>query len=152
MNQRPRKIALLGSTGSIGRSTIDVVGSSQGSLQILALSGHRHLSELCQQAQRLLPRFVVATDEAAASRFDWSALPRETQLLTGQSGLERIVRLPEVDVVLSAVVGSAGLRGTWAALERRQDGRTGEQRNAGHGRAAGDAAGRRARRQDPAGR
>src|SRR3954454_10033753 len=50
MNQRPRKIALLGSTGSIGRSTIDVVSSSQGRLQIVALSGHRHLGELWPQA------------------------------------------------------------------------------------------------------
>jgi 1-deoxy-D-xylulose-5-phosphate reductoisomerase len=116
MNQAPRKIALLGSTGSIGHSTIDVVAASQGRLQIVALSGHRHLGELCQQAHRLLPQFVVATDEAAATRFDWSGLPRDTQLLTGQAGLERIVRLPEVDVVLSAVVGSVGLRGTWEAL------------------------------------
>ncbi|HMC12042.1 MAG TPA: 1-deoxy-D-xylulose-5-phosphate reductoisomerase [Pirellulaceae bacterium] len=113
----PRKIAVLGSTGSVGRSTLDVVSSSQGQLQVIALSAHRRLRELCDQAQQIQPLFVVATDEAAASRFDWSALPRETQLLVGQSGLERVVRLPEVDVVLAAVVGSAGLTGTWAALE-----------------------------------
>jgi 1-deoxy-D-xylulose-5-phosphate reductoisomerase len=117
MAKSPRKIALLGSTGSIGRSTVEVVGSSSGQLQIIALSAHRRLEELCEQAQRLLPRFVVATDEAAASRFDWSALPRETELLIGEAGLERIVRLPEIDVVVSAVVGSAGLTGTWAALD-----------------------------------
>jgi 1-deoxy-D-xylulose-5-phosphate reductoisomerase len=117
MAECPRKIALLGSTGSIGRSTIEVVCGSAGRLQIIALSAHRRLSELCQQAQRLLPRYVVATDEAAASRFDWSALPPETQLLVGQTGLDRIARLPEIDIVLSAVVGSAGLTGTWAALD-----------------------------------
>jgi 1-deoxy-D-xylulose-5-phosphate reductoisomerase len=117
MAKSPRKIALLGSTGSIGRSTVEVVGGSQGQLQILALSANRRLAELCQQAQRLLPQFVIATDEATAARFDWSSLPRQTKLLVGQEGLEQVVRLPEVDVVVAAVVGSAGLTGTWAALD-----------------------------------
>jgi 1-deoxy-D-xylulose-5-phosphate reductoisomerase len=117
MPERPRKIALLGSTGSIGRNTIEVIRGSLGQLEIIALSAHRRLGELCEQAQRLLPRFVVATDEEAARRWDWSALPKQTELLVGQTGLERIVRLPDVDVVLSAVVGSAGLVGTWAALD-----------------------------------
>lgn len=117
MSENSRKIAVLGSTGSIGRSTVDVVAASRGELQIVALSAHRRLVELCQQAQRLLPRYVVATDAAAAARFDWSVLPRNTQLLVGEEGLHRIVALPEVEVVLAAVVGSAGLTGTWAALE-----------------------------------
>jgi 1-deoxy-D-xylulose-5-phosphate reductoisomerase len=117
MPHSPRKIALFGSTGSIGRSTIEVVCGSGGQLEIIALSAHRRLTELCEQARRILPRFVIATDEALASRFDWSALPRETQLLVGQSGLEQIVRLSELDVVVSAVVGSAGLTGTWAAID-----------------------------------
>jgi 1-deoxy-D-xylulose-5-phosphate reductoisomerase len=117
MAQHPRKIALLGSTGSIGRSTVEVVCGSQGHLQIVALSAHRRLNELCDQAQRLLPRYVVATDKAAAAHFNPSYLPRETEFLVGQAGLDRIVGLPEVDIVLSAVVGSAGLTGTWAAIE-----------------------------------
>jgi 1-deoxy-D-xylulose-5-phosphate reductoisomerase len=117
MDHPPRKIALLGSTGSIGRSTLEVVEHSRGALQIVAISAHRRLAELCQQAQRLLPRFVVATDADAARRFDWSALPPGCELLIGQAGIEQIVRLPEVDTVLAAVVGSAGLTGTWAAIE-----------------------------------
>jgi 1-deoxy-D-xylulose-5-phosphate reductoisomerase len=117
MPHSPRKIALFGSTGSIGRSTIEVVCGSGGQLEIIALSAHRRLTELCEQARRILPQYVIATDEALASRFDWSVLPRQTQLLVGQSGLEQVVRLPELDIVVSAVVGSAGLTGTWAALD-----------------------------------
>jgi 1-deoxy-D-xylulose-5-phosphate reductoisomerase len=117
MAEVPRKIAVLGSTGSIGRSSLEVAASSQGQLQIVALSAHARLSELLAQAQELSPAFVVATDEAAAKRFDWSALPRKTKLLIGQSGLKEVVSLSEVDIVLSAIVGSAGLCGTWAALE-----------------------------------
>jgi len=116
MDQRPRRIALLGSTGSIGRSTLEVVAGSRGGLEIVAISGHRRLEDLCRQARQFRPRFVVATDELAARGFDWSALPPGTELLSGPRGLTRIVQLPEVDIVLSAVVGSAGLTGTWEAL------------------------------------
>jgi 1-deoxy-D-xylulose-5-phosphate reductoisomerase len=117
MQYSPRKICVLGSTGSIGRSALEVIEHSQGHLQIVALSANRRLNELCEQAQRFSPRFVVATDADAARDFDWSVLPRQTELLVGPAGVERAVQLAEVDIVLAAVVGSAGLRGTWAALE-----------------------------------
>src|SRR5437868_14372324 len=113
MTKVPRKIAIFGSTGSIGRSAVEVARHSGGKLQIIAISAHHCLPELVEQARELLPRYVIATDEAAASRFDWSALPCPTRLLVGQSGLEEVVRLPELDIVLAAIVGSAGLTGTW---------------------------------------
>jgi 1-deoxy-D-xylulose-5-phosphate reductoisomerase len=59
----------------------------------------------------------VATDAQAAKTYNWSSLPAGTELLVGSSGIERIVQLEEVETVLAAVVGSAGLAGTWAALE-----------------------------------
>jgi 1-deoxy-D-xylulose-5-phosphate reductoisomerase len=117
MTERKRSIALLGSTGSIGRSTIEVVEASAGKLQILALSAHQRLQELCEQAKKLCPRYVIATDELAASRFDWSGLPSGTELLVGQSAVSRVVQHDDVDVVVAAIVGSAGLNGTWAAVE-----------------------------------
>jgi len=116
MDQRPRRIALLGSTGSIGQSALEVVAASGGGMEIVAISGHRRLAELCRQARQFRPRYVVATDEGAARDFDWSALPPGTELLSGPRGVTRIVQLPEVDIVLAAVVGSAGLTGTWEAL------------------------------------
>ncbi|HEY2415891.1 MAG TPA: 1-deoxy-D-xylulose-5-phosphate reductoisomerase [Pirellulaceae bacterium] len=117
MTEWKRNIALLGSTGSIGRSTLEVVEASAGKLRIFALSAHQRLQELCEQAKKLEPRYVIATDEAAASRFDWSGLPRGTERLVGQSALCRVVQHEDVDVVVAAVVGSAGLNGTWAAVE-----------------------------------
>ena len=117
MDHEKRRIALLGSTGSIGRSTLEVVAASRGQLEVVALSANRKLAELCAQARLFRPRFVVATDEVAAREFDWSALPPGTELLAGRAGISRIVRLPEVEIVLSAVVGSAGLTGTWEALD-----------------------------------
>src|SRR5205823_3222691 len=94
-----------------------VVASSRGRLQIVALSAHGRLTELVSQAQKLLPDHVVATDETAAEAFDWAGLPRQTRLLVGAAALKEIVALPGVDIVLSAIVGSAGLSGTWAAIE-----------------------------------
>src|SRR5438309_11242062 len=109
MTDFPRKIAVFGSTGSIGRSALEVARHSGGKLQIAAISAHHCLDDLVQQAQEFLPKSVVATDEAAASQFDWSGLPRETRLFVGQSGLEEVVRSPAVGIVLAALVGSAGL-------------------------------------------
>jgi 1-deoxy-D-xylulose-5-phosphate reductoisomerase len=117
MNSFPRKIAILGSTGSIGQSTVQVVQQSQGRLEVVGLAARRRLDLLCEQARLLLPRYVVAVDEEAAHAFDWSSLPRGCELLTGARGVERLARLPEVQTVVCAVVGNAGLAGTWAALE-----------------------------------
>jgi 1-deoxy-D-xylulose-5-phosphate reductoisomerase len=117
MTAPPRTVAILGSTGSIGRSTLEVVQNSHGRLAVVALSAHRSLDELCRQAAGCAPRYVVATDEEQARSFDWTGLPRGAELLVGPQGIERVVRSPEVDVVVAAVVGSAGLTGTWAALE-----------------------------------
>ena len=66
----------------------------------------------------LKPRWAIATDEVAAAEFDWAELPAETELLVGAASLKEIVARPEIDVVLAAIVGSAGLESTWAALER----------------------------------
>lgn len=116
MSQTTRKIAILGSTGSIGRSTLDVVRHSRGRFEVVALSAHQSLDELCRQAAEVRPRFVVATDEAAARQHSWRDLPPGCEVLAGQRGIERVVSLPEVEIIVSAIVGSAGLVGTWAAL------------------------------------
>ena len=112
-----RNVAILGSTGSIGRSTLEVIAQSEGRLRASGLTAHRSLSELEQQACEAEPRWVVATDSEQAAAYPWSQLPAKTKLLTGSEGIETLVSDPEIDVVVAAIVGSAGLRGTWAALE-----------------------------------
>jgi 1-deoxy-D-xylulose-5-phosphate reductoisomerase len=81
------------------------------------MSANSSLAQLCQQAERVRPRWVVATDLAESAGFDWSRLSGDVELLVGREGLERVVSHPDVDVVVVAIVGSVGLRGTWAALE-----------------------------------
>ena len=112
-----RNVVILGSTGSIGRNALEVIAASEGFLRAVALTAHRNLTLLEEQARTIKPRWIVATDPLAAAAHDWSGLPKETELLTGPEGLLRVVAEPQVDTVLSAIVGSAGLQGTWGALE-----------------------------------
>jgi 1-deoxy-D-xylulose-5-phosphate reductoisomerase len=111
---------VLGSTGSIGTSALEVIEASDGRLRAVALSAHGKLGLLVEQARHLKPRWVIATDEEAAHSFDWSLLPSETKLLIGPSALEQIAADNDVDVVLAGIVGSAGLRSTWAALAAKK--------------------------------
>ncbi len=117
MLDSPQNIAVLGSTGSIGSSTLEVVAAHPDKLAVEALTAHRQLDRLVGQAQKHSPRFVVAADEETAASFDFSQLSSETELLCGPEALEIVASHPEIDTVVAAIVGSAGLRSTWAALQ-----------------------------------
>jgi len=111
------QVAVLGSTGSIGRNTLEVIAASEGRLRATALTAFGNTELLLRQACEFRPRWVVAADAEAARRIDWSGLPPECELLLGSEAIPRIAGALEVDVVVTAIVGSAGLHGTWAALE-----------------------------------
>ena len=112
----PKRISILGATGSIGQSTLDVVRQVEG-LSVFAMSGHSRLDLLVEAAKEFRPKYVVATCETAASSFDFGALPHGTELLIGQDQVEKIASAEEVDVVVAAIVGIAGLPGTMAAVK-----------------------------------
>jgi len=120
MNHPVKKVAVLGSTGSIGTSALEVIQASKGRLEAVALSAHSRLDQLLAQACQTRPRWVIATDPDAAAAFDWSALPEGTELLVGPAALAEVVARDEVDLVLAAIVGRAGLESTWAALESKK--------------------------------
>ena len=109
-----KNVAILGSTGSIGRSTLEVIRHLPG-FQVIGLSGHSNCELLAAQAREFQPKYVVATDENAKARLSMSGLSK-TQLLEGADALERLAADPEVDIVVAAIVGIAGLPSTWAAL------------------------------------
>jgi len=117
MSDRVSNIAVLGATGSIGQSALAVIAASAGRLRPIALSAHSRTGLLARQAADTGAAWVVATDPQAAQQQDWTILPAGTELLIGPDALETTVRRAEVDVVLAAIVGSAGLRSTWAALD-----------------------------------
>ena len=105
------KLAILGSTGSIGASALRVVERHPDRFQVVALAAQRNVDALAQQAARFGARHVAIADERAelphGSGAHWSR---------GQAAVEALAALPDVDVVLNAVVGAAGLRATLAAL------------------------------------
>jgi 1-deoxy-D-xylulose-5-phosphate reductoisomerase len=114
---QPRRVALLGSTGSIGTSTLDVARHLPDRISIVGLTAHSKWQQLADQCHAFRPRFAVLCDPGAFDRADRSAFPRGTELLGGEDGVRRLVTAADVDVVVSAVVGAAGLAGTWAALD-----------------------------------
>jgi len=114
----PRRLVVLGSTGSIGTSCLDVLDHLPDRLRALGLSAHSSWETLFDQASRFRPRWVAVTDPDAARRLDRSRLDGGCRLLTGPDSVATLVTDPDVDMVVSAIVGSAGLLGTWAALEK----------------------------------
>lgn len=114
---RPLAVAVLGSTGSIGTSTLDVIEAAPDRFTPHLLAAQRSVGKLLEQAHRLRPRWVVVTDPAAAATIGPASLPAGTRLAVGADALDDLVRDPAVDRVVSAIVGAAGLRSTWAAVE-----------------------------------
>lgn len=109
-------VTVLGATGSIGVSTLDVIARHPERYRVIALSAHRQVERLYQQCLQFKPRYAVMVDEGAAEtlRQKLSDQP-ETEVLAGAEGLEIIAALPEVDQVMAAIVGAAGLKSSLAA-------------------------------------
>ncbi|PPK36544.1 1-deoxy-D-xylulose-5-phosphate reductoisomerase [Pseudomonas laurylsulfatiphila] len=116
---RPQQITVLGATGSIGLSTLDVIARHPDRYQVFALSGFTRLSELLALCVRHVPRFAVVPEVAAARTLqdDLRAAGLPTRVLVGEEGLCQVASDPEVDAVMAAIVGAAGLRPTLAAVE-----------------------------------
>jgi 1-deoxy-D-xylulose-5-phosphate reductoisomerase len=112
-----RRVVVLGSTGSIGTSCLDVIAHLGDRLEARGLSAHQSWEALLTQVQRWQPAFVAVTDPEAAAQFSRHTLPAGTRFLAGADGIGAMVSDSEVDVVLTAIVGAAGLTGTWLALE-----------------------------------
>lgn len=116
---RPQQITVLGATGSIGLSTLDVIARHPERYQAFALSGFTRLSELFALCVRHLPKYAVVPEAGAARNLqdDLRAAGLPTQVLVGEEGLCQVAAAPEVDAVMAAIVGAAGLRPTLAAVE-----------------------------------
>ena len=116
---RPQQITVLGATGSVGLSTLDVIARHPDLYQVFALTGFSRLKELLALCVLHSPRFaVVPQQELARSLQDaLAAASLDTRVLVGESGLCEVAAHPQVDTVLAAIVGAAGLRPTLAAVE-----------------------------------
>ena len=116
-----KKITLLGSTGSIGTQSLDVI-RAQG-YEVFGLSAHSHVDKILQQIEEFHPKYVCMTDPDAAARLDAALSGRAgaPKLLTGPEGLRELAALDGPDVVLNSVVGIAGLGASLTAIESGHD-------------------------------
>ena len=111
-----RRLTVLGATGSIGVSTLDVVARHPDRFEIVALSGHRQIDRLAEQCIAFAPRIAVVADADAAVVLRERLAGRvPTEVMHGVEALEMVAALPEVDTVMAAIVGAAGLRSALAA-------------------------------------
>ncbi|QLE79523.1 1-deoxy-D-xylulose-5-phosphate reductoisomerase [Francisella sp. Scap27] len=107
------KITILGATGSVGDSTVAVIRDSQD-FEVFALSGFSNINKLADLCNEFYPKYAVVTDENA--RLELEKLTK-TKILVGESALELVASAKEVDLVMSAIVGVAGLKPTFAAAK-----------------------------------
>ncbi|MBA4382882.1 MAG: 1-deoxy-D-xylulose-5-phosphate reductoisomerase [Sideroxydans sp.] len=114
-----QRITVLGSTGSIGKSTLDVIARHPDKYQIVALTANQQDELLFEQCRQFHPRYAVLLDEAASGRLkkNLQVAGIATEVLCGTAALEAVSTLPEVDAVMAAIVGAAGMPPTLAAAK-----------------------------------
>ena len=115
-----KKVVLLGSTGSIGSSTVKVAEDLPDRIRLLALGAGNNTALLLEQARKHKPAAVSIFDPAKASELQ-QALGNSTRVLCGEDGLIELATLPEADIVLIAIVGTAGLKPALAAIRAGKD-------------------------------
>ena len=112
-------IAILGSTGSVGKNTLDVLERNRERFHVVALGANRSVDTLFEQVMRYSPKYVVIADSDSASSFV-ERMPRlgyTPELLIGDEGLCEVATMSEVDCVMAAIVGAAGLLSTLSAAQ-----------------------------------
>ncbi len=115
-------ISILGSTGSIGRSALDVIARSEGRFSVAGLAAGRNIELLAEQLKRFKPLAVAVISEERASQLKrLVGAGCKTLILFGKAGYKEIASLPKAQLVLSAMVGAAGLIPTMAAIEAGKD-------------------------------
>ncbi len=112
-------VTVLGATGSVGVSTLDVVARHPERFRVVALTARTNAERLAEQCRRFRPRYAVMVDAAAATRLAGllADMPEAPEVLQGVEGLAEVAALPETDYVMAAIVGAAGLRPTLAAAQ-----------------------------------
>lgn len=116
-----KQIAILGSTGSIGVSTLEIVATHPDKFRVIALSGGKNLELLAQQIRQFRPKFAAVADTADLPRLRELVAGIELELLGGTDGLCAVAAAPGVQMVVAAIVGAAGLLPAAAAIRAGKD-------------------------------
>ncbi|MCP5277064.1 MAG: 1-deoxy-D-xylulose-5-phosphate reductoisomerase [Thiobacillus sp.] len=110
-----KNLTILGATGTIGVNTLDVVARHPDKFRVVALTGQNQLEKLAEQCRRFRPRYAVVMEEDKAQSLREMLRDLDMEVLAGVEALEQVSTLPEVDSVMAAIVGAAGMRPALAA-------------------------------------
>ena len=111
-----KNVVILGSTGSIGTQSLEVIEEKQG-FSVLAISGNSNIELLEKQVRKFKPKFVAVPNEEKADELRVKIKDTNTTVLSGKKSLEEIASLPEADIVITGIVGIAGLLPTLSAVK-----------------------------------
>lgn len=112
-----KKVAILGSTGSIGKSALEVIAALESEFEVAALTAHSRMDLLARQVAAFKPRYAAVTDPLKADAFEQMAAGFKGRILKGEGSLVELASLEDVDIVLCAIVGAAGLPAVLAAAQ-----------------------------------
>lgn len=115
-----KKIAILGSTGSIGTQTLDVVRLN-GDIEVLGISAGSNVELLERQVREFHPRFAAVWKEEAAGELAVRIADTDTKVVSGMEGLLELARMPETEILVTAIVGMIGIRPTMEAIRAGKD-------------------------------
>ena len=115
-----KKIAILGSTGSIGTQTLDVVRAN-GDIEVLGISAGRNIAKLEEQVREFSPQLVAVWDENAARDLAQKIQDTDTKVVSGMDGLLELAAMPETEILVTAIVGMLGIRPTIEAIRAGKD-------------------------------
>jgi len=117
----PKKIAILGSTGSIGQSALQVVQKQKTAFQVVGLTAYRNVKELARQIKIYKPKLAAISDVKCYEDLKTLTKGNRTRILAGEEGLVAVAAESGADLVLSAIVGAAGLKPTLEAIHKGKD-------------------------------
>ena len=115
-----KKIAILGSTGSIGTQTLDVVRANKD-IEVLGISAGRNIEKLEEQIREFSPKLAAVWDEKAAEDLAQKIQDTDTKVVSGMDGLLELAVMPETEILVTAIVGMLGIRPTIEAIRAGKD-------------------------------
>ncbi|PRX33636.1 1-deoxy-D-xylulose 5-phosphate reductoisomerase [Orenia metallireducens] len=116
-----KKIAILGSTGSIGQQTLEVVDELNCEFKVMALTANSSIEILAEQINKFKPKYAVLMNDSLVNELKYKLSYNKTQILTGLEGLIKVATLDEVELLVNAVVGAIGVKPTLAAIRAGKD-------------------------------
>jgi 1-deoxy-D-xylulose-5-phosphate reductoisomerase len=116
-----KNVAIIGSTGSIGTAALEVCAAHPDKFRVVGLAAGKNVKKIADQVRLFRPRLVCLASETAAASLAACINKRKTEVVWSSTGLEQVATMPEADIILSSISGSAGLLPTLAAIKAGKD-------------------------------